>query len=146
MLQAGDIEGVLAPMPRLRHLSLARQPSGYGFGPYMRWVGLVQGSFCAGSISQGSCSAVQLRFSCTGGRGTPQRTLPDRLRRPCCACPSPAATSLPAGSAGSGAAWDAQSVGVLMQLARALPQLSVQLERCPGAPPPYAAPAGDGPC
>ncbi|PSC76801.1 leucine rich repeat [Micractinium conductrix] len=84
VLQAGDIEGVLAPMPRLRHLSLARQPSGYGFGPYM--------------------------------------------------------------SAGSGAAWDAQSVGVLMQLARALPQLSVQLERCPGAPPPYAAPAGDGPC
>lgn len=36
-----------------------------------------------------------------------------------------------------GAAWDAQSVGVLMQLARALPSLEVELERCspPGCPP-----------
>lgn len=41
----------------------------------------------------------------------------------------------------SGAAWDAQSVGVLMQLARALPSLEVELERCgslgcPPCPPP----------
>ena len=38
----------------------------------------------------------------------------------------------PFAAAASGAAWDAQSVGVLMQLARALPALEVRLERCCG--------------
>ena len=51
----------------------------------------------------------------------------------------------PVCSAGTGAAWDAQSVAALMQLARSLPNLSVQLERseppgmhsaaAPGGPP-----------
>lgn len=56
----------------------------------------------------------------------------------CSACPCPYPTlPYPAllCSAASGAAWDTQSVGVLMHLARALPSLTVQLERGAGSPP-----------
>ncbi|EFN59504.1 hypothetical protein CHLNCDRAFT_138138 [Chlorella variabilis] len=94
VLQGSDVEGVLGRMPDLRHLVLSRQPSGFGFGPYI--------------------------------------------------------------SAGSGAAWDAQSVGVLMQLARSLPTLCVHLERdeqrgaaAPPPPPPPQQPyraAGSAAC
>lgn len=52
---------------------------------------------------------------------------PPPSRRPC--------------SAHSGAAWDAASVAALMQLARALPQLTVQLER---AAPPCLPPCACG--
>lgn len=58
-----------------------------------------------------------------------------------CWCLLPPPTRLPPPRAlpcsPGGAAWDAQSVGVLMQLARALPSLEVELERCspPGCPP-----------
>ena len=36
VLQGSDVEGVLGRMPDLRHLVLSRQPSGFGFGPYIR--------------------------------------------------------------------------------------------------------------
>lgn len=76
-LRPCDVDGVLASLPELRALVLARaHPGAFGFGPFA--------------------------------------------------------------SAASGAAWDAQSVAALMQLARRLPQLEVQLERCapPGLPQP----------
>lgn len=35
MLRQADVDGVLAPLPRLRLLVLSRQPAGCGFGPYI---------------------------------------------------------------------------------------------------------------
>ena len=79
--------------------------------------------------------------------GSPSRTpqaclLSSQVRPPAApdACPLPPHSAC---SAGTSAAWDAQSVAALMQLARSLPDLSVHLERSePPGMQPAAAPSG----
>lgn len=119
VLSEADVGATLAPLPALRLLVLARQPAAdpSGFGPYLRWAWGRQG----GHACNASGLLQRLRSAgCIAWPPTPS------ARRPPMPC-----------SAHSGAAWDATSVAALMQLARTLPQLTVQLERVapPGLPP-----------
>lgn len=121
------MSATLAPLPALRLLVLARQPAAApaGFGPYMRCGRGQQGLWVVSAARAALLSCPSETWSqpsvmcCLPSHAV----LPAALLLPCSAC--------------SGAAWDATSVAALMQLARTLPHLTVQLERVapPGLPP-----------